>query len=210
MTSPVTATPAAFTASNLPARDDVVYDETTMIGVVRALRADLRHWELIHGANLGRLRSIMMLAMPCMLALVLYRTSRYWHLHGYRRMARLFWSLQQALTKADIAPWVEIGPGLMLGHAVCTVVSSGRIGRNVILFGGAVVGGQSADGRTPEICDGATVGWGSMVLGGVHVGPGAFIGMSSIVLDDVADGTVVIGRPARALSRATSTPGGAS
>lgn len=205
--NPVVAKPPAFLESALPAPDHIEYDEATWTGVVRSLRADLRHWELVHGATLSRLRSLMMLAMPCMLALLLYRVSRYWHCRGFPRLARLCWSLQQVLTKADIAPWVQIGPGLMLGHSVCTVISAGTIGRNVIAFGCVMVGGQAADGRTPVIGDGATLGYRAMVLGGVTVAPGAFVGTDAMVLTDVAPGVVVVGKPARALVRKATDPG---
>jgi serine O-acetyltransferase len=45
------------------------------------------------------------------------------------------------------------------------------------------------------------VGTGSKVIGPVTVGAGAVIGANSVVVDDVAPGSVVVGAPARPIGQ---------
>jgi len=47
----------------------------------------------------------------------------------------------------------------------------------------------------------ASIGSGAVVLGGIRIGAGALVGAGAVVSRDVADGAVVAGVPARALSR---------
>lgn len=67
----------------------------------------------------------------------------------------------------------------------------------------------TADGRTQSEADwkvvqtlvkqGASVGSGAVILGGVTIGQGALVGAGAVVTRDVAPGTVVVGNPARFL-----------
>jgi len=47
--------------------------------------------------------------------------------------------------------------------------------------------------------DGASIGSGGIVLGGVRIGRGALIGAGAVVTRDVAPGATVVGSPARPL-----------
>jgi acetyltransferase-like isoleucine patch superfamily enzyme len=48
---------------------------------------------------------------------------------------------------------------------------------------------------------GASVGSGSVILGGVHVGAGATVGAGAVVTRDVAPGAIVVGNPAAPVER---------
>jgi UDP-2-acetamido-3-amino-2,3-dideoxy-glucuronate N-acetyltransferase len=50
-----------------------------------------------------------------------------------------------------------------------------------------------------EVCDGASLGSGAVILGGVTIGEGAVVGAGAVVTRDVAAGATVAGVPARAL-----------
>jgi acetyltransferase-like isoleucine patch superfamily enzyme len=52
------------------------------------------------------------------------------------------------------------------------------------------------DGRRVEICRGAWLGIGAVVIGDVRVGENAVVGANAVVRQDVADQTVVAGNPA--------------
>jgi UDP-2-acetamido-3-amino-2,3-dideoxy-glucuronate N-acetyltransferase len=47
---------------------------------------------------------------------------------------------------------------------------------------------------------GASIGSGATILGGVRIGAGATVGAGTVVVDDVAPGTTVVGNPARPLA----------
>ena len=53
---------------------------------------------------------------------------------------------------------------------------------------------------------GASIGTSSTILGGVTIGENAIVGAGSVVTHDVPDNTVVIGNPARFLSRVPDNP----
>jgi acetyltransferase-like isoleucine patch superfamily enzyme len=56
--------------------------------------------------------------------------------------------------------------------------------------------------RGPTICDYAVIAAASLVMPGVRVGRHAVVGANTLVREDVADGTLVVGSPARILARA--------
>jgi sugar O-acyltransferase (sialic acid O-acetyltransferase NeuD family) len=89
---------------------------------------------------------------------------------------------------------VEIGPHVWLGsHAVighdCVLGAGVTIAPSATLAGGVTLG--------PE----AYVGSGAVLRPGITVGEGALIGMGAVVLGDVPPGVVMVGNPARLLSR---------
>lgn len=56
-----------------------------------------------------------------------------------------------------------------------------------------------------RVCKGASIGGGATVLPGITVGAGALVGAGAVVVGDVAPGLVVVGNPARPVTR--HTPG---
>ncbi len=52
--------------------------------------------------------------------------------------------------------------------------------------------------------EGASLGSGAVILGGVRIGAGALVGAGAVVTRDVAPGETVVGNPARTLARETS------
>jgi acetyltransferase-like isoleucine patch superfamily enzyme len=53
-----------------------------------------------------------------------------------------------------------------------------------------------------RICRGASLGSGSVIMGGVTVGAGALVGAGAVVTADVEPGTIVAGVPARLFRKA--------
>jgi len=54
---------------------------------------------------------------------------------------------------------------------------------------------------TTRVRSRASIGTGAVILGGITIGEGAIVGAGAVVTRDVAAGAVVIGNPARALSK---------
>lgn len=108
---------------------------------------------------------------------------------------------------------LEIGDGTSIGaNSTLSAVHSVRIGRRVLTARhiyvsdhshafddlGAAVRDQGLDRVAPvEIGDGAWLGESVIVLPGVRIGRGAVIGAHSIVTEDIPDGGVAVGAPAR-------------
>lgn len=129
-----------------------------------------------------------------------------------RRVARRVGGRAPAVALVDPSAWigddVQLGEGAMVfPGAVCTtnirvghhshlncgtIVSHDcRIGDYVSLSPGVRLNGAATVG------DGALLGTGAIVLPGVTVGQDAVVGAGAVVIDDVADGTTVVGVPAR-------------
>lgn len=92
----------------------------------------------------------------------------------------------------------EIGEGAMIDmNAV--VGARGKIGKRVHLGAGAVVAGVlEPPSKNPcEIGDDALIGANSVILEGVKIGKGAVVAAGSVVVEDVPDGVVVAGTPAK-------------
>lgn len=94
----------------------------------------------------------------------------------------------------------EIGEGTMVDmNAV--VGARGKLGKNVHLGAGAVVAGVlEPPSKSPcEIGDDVLIGANSVILEGVKVGKGSVIAAGSIVIEDVPEGVVAGGTPAKIL-----------
>ena len=141
---------------------------------------------------------------PPLRALAWFRVAAAAHRLGIRVLPGMV--QRRLLTKYgfEIAPSTRVGGGLYVPHPVGCVLHASSIGENVSVIGNATFGTRT-DGRWPTIGDRVFVGVGARVLGGITVGDDASIGANSVVLDDVASGTVVVGAPARPVGQPRST-----
>lgn len=89
---------------------------------------------------------------------------------------------------------VELGPACLLNTNVA-------VGHDVVVGEAAVVNPGATLGGGAVIGAGALVGSGANVREGRRVGAGAVVGSGAVVTKDVADGEVVVGVPARVMSR---------
>jgi acetyltransferase-like isoleucine patch superfamily enzyme len=120
-----------------------------------------------------------------------------------------------------VGPFVEIQRGAVIG-ATCKIQSHSficdgvRIGDRVFVGHGVMfVNDKRPRATTDEgalqtdadwelietyVEDGASLGSGALVLGGVRIGAGALVGAGAVVTRDVAPGETVLGSPARTRS----------
>lgn len=117
-----------------------------------------------------------------------------------------------------IGPFVEVQRGATIGarckiqsHTfICEGVSIGDgvfVGHGVIFINDKLPRATTETGRLKHaddwevletfVEDGASIGSGAVILGGVRIGRGALIGAGAVVTKDVAPGDVVMGNPAR-------------
>ena len=93
---------------------------------------------------------------------------------------------------------VTIGDQVFVGHGVMFVNDKRPRATN---DDGRLQGADDWECLTTIVEDGASIGSGAIVLGGLRIGAGALIGAGAVVTHDVAPGEVVAGVPARALTR---------
>jgi acetyltransferase-like isoleucine patch superfamily enzyme len=98
-----------------------------------------------------------------------------------------------------ICDGVRIADRVFVGHGVTFV--NDKLPRATNADGALQTG---ADWQLLEtvVEEGASIGSGATILGGVRVGREAIVGAGAVVTRDVAPGTTVVGNPARALSGA--------
>ncbi len=121
-----------------------------------------------------------------------------------------------------IGPFVEVQRGVVIGPSckisshsfVCTGVRIGAgvfIGHGVMFVNdlrpkaaddaGRLLGGDDWEMVETVVDDGASIGSGSTILGGIRIGRNALVGAGAVVTRDVPDDTTVVGNPARPIER---------
>jgi UDP-2-acetamido-3-amino-2,3-dideoxy-glucuronate N-acetyltransferase len=127
-----------------------------------------------------------------------------------------------------IGPFVEIQRGVVIGarckiqsHSfLCDGVEVGDevfVGHGVVFINDKRPRAANVDGslQTEEdwtlqrtvVEDGASLGSGAVILGGVRIGRKALVGAGAVVTRDVPDGATVAGNPARLLGASVAQPG---
>jgi UDP-2-acetamido-3-amino-2,3-dideoxy-glucuronate N-acetyltransferase len=96
-----------------------------------------------------------------------------------------------------ICDGVTIGDGVFVGHGVLFVNDKAPRATNP---DGTLQGAADWNLLPVRVRDGATLGSGAVVMGGVTIGERALVGAGAVVTSDVADGDTVAGVPARLLS----------
>jgi len=141
---------------------------------------------------------------PGLHALFLHRVANYLWRHGLKFPARLLSHTSRLLTGIEIHPGAVIGRRLFIDHGAGVVIGeTSEIGDDVVLYQGITLGGVSLSKgkRHPTVGSEVVMGAGAKVLGPVHIGDMAMIGAGSVVVKDVPDGGVVVGVPAKLISR---------
>jgi serine O-acetyltransferase len=115
-----------------------------------------------------------------------------------------------ALSGIQIDVQAHIGSGLKIPHGGKIVIGPVRVGSNCDLFQGVTLGGgmsmttfdhRSSTPGFPALGDRVWVGPGAVVAGDVTVGDDAAVGANSLLVRDVPPRGVVVGVPARLISR---------
>jgi len=152
------------------------------------------------------------LAYPGVHALWAYRVAhRWWKAPGLRLPARLLSQFARFLTGIEIHPGARIGRRLFIDHGMGVVIGeTAVIGDDVMLYHGVTLGGKSArrEKRHPTLGDRVVVGAGATILGPVVIGADSSVGAGAVVVHDAPAGSVLVGIPARDVSkRATDASG---
>ena len=147
-------------------------------------------------------------------AIVGYRLARSIYLsrlpRGIRLPAETLASFLQLFieitTGIHLPPQCIIGPGLFIAHPGNIVVGPGAtIGRHCTICHGVTIGHRGGGSQSLETCpsigDRVYIGPGSAVIGPISVGDDALIALHAAVIHSVPPRGVVVGNPARLVSR---------
>jgi serine O-acetyltransferase len=145
------------------------------------------------------------LSTPGMLASVVLRTQQVAFHSGHVKTASLLRTVGLVILGADLNPGMTVGPGLMMPHPPGIVIGQGLVvGANVTFAQGVTAGHQYPDRPStglPTICDGAIVLANAVLVGPIRIGQHAMVGPNAVVLSDVPDHAVMVGSPARQVSK---------
>jgi sugar O-acyltransferase (sialic acid O-acetyltransferase NeuD family) len=114
--------------------------------------------------------------------------------------------------QASVSSWAKLGRGVYVSFGCC-ISGAVVVGDQVSFSPGCIVGHDSKIGDGALIAPGAIIsgfvevgrcayiGAGAMIKQRVKIGEGALVGIGAVVTKDVAPGVVVVGNPAREMSR---------
>lgn len=139
-----------------------------------------------------------------------HRLAHFLWINDRRELALFIQSRNSEVFGVDIHPACKIGRGIMFDHATGIVIGeTSVIEDNVSILQQVTLGGTGNEkgDRHPKIRSGVLISAGAKVLGNIEIGAGAKIGAGSVVLNDVAPHTTVVGIPAKATGKpCTDTP----
>lgn len=185
-------------------------------GLLATCRADVAAMAEVKGADPSSVVGLAdVLMLPGTWAVILFRVAQALHRRGLRPLSRLVYFVNAVLFSVDLAPSADVGPGLTLPHPFGVAIGGGlevdgvltevRIGRKARLMGGVRIGGGGFEDRSrdglPELGDDVWMMDGAKVFGRVRIGDRTVVAVSSIVTQDLPDGVVAIGTPARVMKR---------
>jgi serine O-acetyltransferase len=130
------------------------------------------------------------------LAQALYRAKARLQTLGVPILPRICHRLAIIAGQVMIGDPVVIQPGLYLLHGQVVIDGVTEIGPRARIAPFVTIGLRQGDIRGPRIGGDVEIGTGAKVLGRITVGDDARIGANSVVIDDVAAATIVVGAPA--------------
>ena len=133
-----------------------------------------------------------------------HRVAHYLWQHNRKDLALFIQSRNSEVFSVDIHPACVMGKGIMFDHATGIVIGETTvIDDDVSIMQSVTLGGTGNEqgDRHPKIRSGVLVSSGAKVLGNIEIGIGAKIGAGSVVLNDVAPYTTVVGVPAHQVGK---------
>ncbi len=141
---------------------------------------------------------------PRFLPVFLFRSGSWCASHHLRPLGKFLSLVNFLVFGLEIGLDCPIGPGLYFPHTSGTVIGARRIGANAVIYHNVTLGAKIPDlsydpELRPEIGDGAFLGAGCKILGGITLGNDVTVGANSVVLKSVPSGCLVGGIPAKVI-----------
>jgi len=144
------------------------------------------------------------LCYPGFHAVVMHRIAHWFHIHGFKLIARMISQFNRFITGIEIHPGAKIGQGLFIDHGMGVVIGeTTEIGDNVTIYQGATLGGTGKETgkRHPTIGNNVVISSGAKILGPFKVGDNSKIGAGAVVLKEVPPNCTAVGVPARIVKK---------
>ena len=130
------------------------------------------------------------------------------------RLSKFYYRLKlrrlSAKSQIQILPSVKIGEGFYISHLGRIIINpKASLGKNVNISTGVVIGQENRGKRqgVPEIGNNCWIGPNAVIVGDIKIGDDVLIAPLSFVNFDVPDHSIVIGNPAKIISRENATEG---
>jgi serine O-acetyltransferase len=181
---------------------EIVDDLLSRIPEIRA-KVSLDVTAANRGDPAARSDEEVILAYPCIEAIMVYRISHELWLRGVAMIPRMMSEYVHGKTGIDIHPGAEIGDSFFIDHGTGVVIGeTAVIGNNVKLYQGVTLGALSIQKelankkRHPTIEDDVTIYSGATILGGnTVVGRGSVIGGNVWLTESVPPNSRILHQP---------------
>ena len=113
-------------------------------------------------------------------------------------------------SQIQIPKATKIGEGFYIGHSGRIIINSEAVlGKNINIATGVTIGQENRGKRkgVPTIGDNCWIGSNSVIVGNITIGSDVLIAPLSFVNFDVPDHSIVIGNPAKIISKENATEG---
>jgi len=145
---------------------------------------------------------------PGFQVLLFHRVAHWLWTHRCYFLGRFVAHVGRVLTAIDIHPGATIGKRLFIDHGIGVVIGeTTQIGDDCTIYQGVTLGGtrpsadQAGHKRHPTLGNNVMISSGAQVLGPFKIGDGATVGAAAVVLREVPPGAIMVGNPARQITR---------
>lgn len=134
-------------------------------------------------------------------ALLAYRIKAVCQRRGIPVIPRLAHKYAMRSAQVCIGDRTHVEPGIVIPHGQVVIDGFVTVGAGTHIRPFVTIGLRGDHIAGPTIRRNVKIGTGAKLIGVITVGEGAVIGANSVVVDDVAPGSVVVGAPARPVER---------
>lgn len=113
-------------------------------------------------------------------------------------------------SQIQIPAATKIGEGFYIGHSGHIIINPKAVlGKNINIATGVTIGQENRGKRkgVPTIGDNCWIGTNAVIVGNITIGSDVLIAPLSFVNFDVPDHSIVVGNPAKIISRENATEG---
>lgn len=130
-------------------------------------------------------------------ALLMYRLSRFFHVHGWRITADGIHRISKFLTMIDLSPYADIGRGLQIYHGSGVVIGKNtKIGERCLVCQGVTTGSGA-----PKIGNNVKLWSGAKIMGNIEIGNNSEVGANAVLLKSLESDCIAVGVPADRIIR---------